>query len=246
LNKNFAIYGCLLLIIQVLIGCDNPNSQNDYRAESNTTIAAGAGCTSNTDLPPNNDPSKTRHVIAFGDSLYAGYKLGPCDGFAPQLQAALRNNGLPVTILNAGVSGDTTSAGLARLRFVLDNAPHPPEIVILGLGGNDMLRGIKPAETRDNLMKMLDELKRRNIKIILTGMLASPNMGPDYAKSFNPIYPELARKYDIPLYPFFFDGIVTDKKMMLDDGIHPNKQGIAIVVSRMQPIMEAALKQNKD
>jgi acyl-CoA thioesterase-1 len=187
----------------------------------------------------------TKLVIAFGDSLYAGYRLGPKDGFAPQLQAALRARGLAVSVLNAGVSGDTSSAGKARLAFVLDNAPQPPVLVILGLGGNDMLRGTKPAETRANLTEMLDELNRRKIPAVLTGMLASPNMGPDYAAAFNPIYPELAKQYRAPLYPFFLDGVVTDAKLMLPDGIHPNKQGVARVVGGIAPLVETALRDAK-
>ncbi len=187
----------------------------------------------------------TKLVIAFGDSLYAGYRLGPKDGFAPQLQAALRARGLAVSVLNAGVSGDTSSAGKARLAFVLDNAPQPPALVILGLGGNDMLRGTKPAETRANLTQMLDELNRRKIPAVLTGMLASPNMGPDYAAAFNPIYPELAKQYRAPLYPFFLDGVVTDANLMLPDGIHPNKQGVARVVGGIAPLVETALRDAK-
>lgn len=187
----------------------------------------------------------TKLVIAFGDSLYAGYRLGPKDGFAPQLQAALRARGLAVSVLNAGVSGDTSSAGKARLAFVLDNAPQPPVLVILGLGGNDMLRGTKPAETRANLTEMLDELNRRKIPSVLTGMLASPNMGPDYAAAFNPIYPELAQQYRAPLYPFFLDGVVTDANLMLPDGIHPNKDGVARVVGGIAPLVETALRDAK-
>jgi acyl-CoA thioesterase I len=184
-------------------------------------------------------------VVAFGDSLYAGYRLGPTEGFAPQLQAALQANGINARVHNAGVSGDTTAAGKQRLSFVLDNLAEKPDLVVLGLGGNDMLRGIKPEQTRANLTAMLDQLKKRGINVVLTGMLASPNMGPDYAAAFNPIFPELAKKYDAPLLPFFLDDVVTDKALMLDDGIHPNAKGLAKTVEKLTPLVEAALKSRK-
>jgi acyl-CoA thioesterase I len=232
LNRYFGIYGAALLIFQALVGCGPAATQKTSAEKPDEPVAA-------------QKMADTKLVIAFGDSLYAGYQLGPKDGFAPQLQAALRARGLAVSVLNAGVSGDTSSAGKARLTFVLDNAPQPPVLVILGLGGNDMLRGTKPAETRANLTEMLDELNRRKIPALLTGMLASPNMGPDYAAAFNPIYPKLAKQYRAPLYPFFLDGVVTDANLMLPDGIHPNKQGVARVVGGIAPLVETALRDAK-
>jgi acyl-CoA thioesterase I len=113
--------------------------------------------------------------------------------------------------------------------------------VLLGLGGNDMLRGISPTETRANLAAMLDELKRRNILVVLTGMQAAPNMGPDYARDFNPIYADLAKEYGVPLYPFFLDGVVTAKGMMLNDGMHPNAKGVEAVVGKLTPVVAGAL-----
>jgi acyl-CoA thioesterase I len=226
--KNSAIlYGVLLLTCQVLVGCGPAVPQKNAAGKDVGGSFAGA--------------EPTRLVVAFGDSLYAGYKLGPKEGFAPQLQAALRQNGYAVSVLNAGVSGDTSAAGRARLSFVLDNAPQKVEMVILGLGGNDMLRGMKPDETRDNLSAMLDELKRRNIEVVLTGMLASPNMGQDYAQAFNPVYPQLAKQYGAKLYPFFLDGVVTDGKLMLEDGIHPNADGVALIVAKVEPMIATAL-----
>ncbi len=236
MNRYFGIYGALLLIFQALVGCGPGDTQKNSAQKPD--VPAGAPATAQ-------NMADTKLVIAFGDSLYAGYRLGPKDGFAPQLQAALRARGLAVSVLNAGVSGDTSSAGKARLAFVLDNAPQPPVLVILGLGGNDMLRGTKPAETRANLTEMLDELNRRKIPSVLTGMLASPNMGPDYAAAFNPIYPELAQQYRAPLYPFFLDGVVTDANLMLPDGIHPNKDGVARVVGGIAPLVETALRDAK-
>ncbi len=244
--KNIASYGALLLLIQGLVACDKPRSQNEYRSAPSASDDVANGCVSQSTKPAVKGTKKARQIIAFGDSLYAGYRLGPCDGFAPQLQAALQAKGAAANVLNAGVSGDTTAAGRARLAFVLDNAPQKPDMVIVGLGGNDMLRGIKPEETRANLTAMLDELKKRKIDVVLTGMLASPNMGPDYAAKFNPIYPDLAKQYNIPLYPFFLDGVVTDAKQMLDDGIHPNKQGISRIVSGIEPVIETALNANNN
>lgn len=173
----------------------------------------------------------TRLVMAFGDSLYAGYNVKQDESFPAQLEAALSAKGLNVQVHNAGVSGDTTAAGLQRLAFALDGLPRTPDLVILGLGGNDMLRGISPDQTESNLEAMLQELKKRDIPVVLTGMIAAPNLGQDYASKFNPIFVKLAEKYDAELYPFFLDGVITDKALMLPDGIHPNPKGIAKVVA---------------
>ena len=142
---------------------------------------------------------------------------------------------------NAGVSGDTTAAGRQRLSYVLDNAKAKPALVVLGLGGNDMLRGIDAAQTRTNLDAMLAEIKKRNIPVVLTGMVAAPNLGADYAKKFNPIYPELAAKYDASFYPFILDNVVTDKALMLGDNLHPNAKGVTVVAEALAPLVEQAL-----
>jgi acyl-CoA thioesterase I len=180
-------------------------------------------------------------IVVFGDSLYAGYRLGPKEGLAPQLQAALQAKGIKARVHNAGVSGDTTAAGKGRLDFVLDSLDRKPDLVVLGLGGNDMLRGIKPAETLANMGAILDALRKRDIDVVLTGMLASPNMGPDYASAFNSIFSNLAKQYDAPLLPFFLDGVVADKALMLEDGIHPNAKGLAVVVSKLAPLVAGEL-----
>ena len=185
-------------------------------------------------------------LLALGDSLTAGYGLPPDRGLVPQLQGWLTAHGTEVAVVNAGVSGDTTAAGKARLAFVLDSLDRKPDLVVLGLGGNDMLRGIKPAETKANLTAMMDELKRRDIPVVLTGMLAAPNLGADYVKSFNRIFPDLAASYGASLYPFFLDGVVTDPALMLPDNIHPNAKGVSRVVEGLSPLVEAALKQQDD
>ncbi|WP_241527185.1 arylesterase [Sphingomonas turrisvirgatae] len=179
----------------------------------------------------------TRAVVVFGDSLFAGYNLPQDQGFAPALQRVLAGQGVKANVFNAGVSGDTSAAGLQRLAFTLDGQARKPDLVIVGLGANDMLRGLDPADTRRNLDAILAELKQREIPAMLTGMVAAPNMGADYARQFNSIYPDLARKYDLPLYPFFLDGVITDRTLLLADGIHPNAQGVAKIATRVGPLV---------
>jgi acyl-CoA thioesterase I len=180
-------------------------------------------------------------IVAFGDSLSAGYGLKPGEGFAPRLEAALRAQRVPVRVHNAGVSGDTSAAGKARLGWVLNGLKRKPDLVIVELGGNDMLRGIKPEQTRANLDAIMAELRRRGIKAVVAGMLASPNMGAPYANSFNPIYPQLARKYGAPLYPFFMRGVVGNRALLIGDGIHPNARGVNVIVSGILPVVKASL-----
>ncbi len=181
-------------------------------------------------------------VVVFGDSLFAGYNLAQDRGFAPTLERGLAAGGTKARVFNAGVSGDTSAAGLQRLAFTLDGLDRKPDLVIVGLGANDMLRGLSPKATRANLDALLTELKKRDIPTMLTGMLAAPNMGPDYAAIFNPIYPDLARKYGVPLYPFFLDGVVGHHNLLLPDGMHPNDKGIDTIVGRIAPVVVANLK----
>lgn len=171
-------------------------------------------------------------ILALGDSLTAGYRLDQGDGFAEQLEARLREMGRDIKVINAGVSGDTTKGGLARLGWALADQP---DMVIVELGANDALRGIDPALTKDHLDQILTQLKEKQIKVLLAGMLAPPNLGADYGARFNPIYPALAKKHKVALYPFFLEGVAGDPKLNLDDGIHPTKEGIAIIVDRMLP-----------
>jgi acyl-CoA thioesterase I len=231
LKRSFGVYGALTLLLQVLVGCGQA-------AESTKSEPPSV----KSDGPAQFDTL----VVAFGDSLYAGYRLAPNEGLAPQLQAALQADGLNARVHNAGVAGDTTSAAKMRLAFVLDNLDRKPDLVVLGLGGNDMLRGIKPEETKANMVAMMDELKKREIPIVLTGMLAAPNLGQDYAGAFNGLFPQLAKQYNAPLYPFFLDGVVADKALMLPDNIHPNAKGISRVVEGLSPLVEAALKRQGD
>jgi acyl-CoA thioesterase I len=182
-----------------------------------------------------------RVILAFGDSLYAGYRLAPGESLPAELETQLRAQGINARVVNAGVSGDTSAAARARLTFTLDKMQKKPDLVLLGLGGNDVLRQIPVEETRANLTAMLDELKRRKIPIILTGMLAPPNLGPDYASSFNSIWPDLAKTYKAPLDPFILAGVLGNRALMLDDGIHPNAMGVDKIAQRLAPIVKASL-----
>ncbi|EJC81678.1 lysophospholipase L1-like esterase [Rhizobium leguminosarum bv. trifolii WSM2297] len=175
--------------------------------------------------------ARTINLVGFGDSLMAGYQLPPGDGFPEKLQAALKAKGLDVTIANAGVSGDTTTAGLARIDW---SVPDGTDGVILELGANDALRGIPPAESEKNLDQMIARLKERGIAVLLVGMMAPPNMGADYAARFNPIYRKLSEKHGVPLYAFFLDGVALDAGLKLEDGMHPNTQGINVMVGKME------------
>ena len=187
-------------------------------------------------------PADAPVILAFGDSLYAGYRLAPGQGYPPRLEAALNAGGVKARVVNAGVSGDTTAAARARLAFTLDNQKVKPSLVMVGLGGNDMLRGLPPSETRANLDAILTELGKRHIPAMLTGMLAAPNMGPDYVSAFNPIYPALAAKHKAPLIPFFLQSVIGNDALMLDDHIHPNPQGVDKIVAATKDEVAKALK----
>jgi acyl-CoA thioesterase-1 len=176
--------------------------------------------------------ARTINLVGFGDSLMAGYQLPPGDGFPEKLQAALKAKGLDVTVANAGVSGDTTTAGLSRIDW---SVPDGTDGVILELGANDALRGIPPEESEKNLDQMITRLKERGIAVLLAGIIAPPNMGADYAARFNPIYQKLSEKHGLPLYPFFLDGVALDAGLKLEDGMHPNAKGIDLMVEKMEP-----------
>lgn len=178
-------------------------------------------------------------LVGFGDSLMAGYQLPAEEAFPVQLEKALKAKGYDVTIANAGVSGDTTSGGLARIDW---SVPDGTKGVILELGANDALRGIPPEQTEKNLDAMIAKLKGRGIGVLLAGMMAPPNMGPDYAERFNGIYKRLAEKHGVPLYAFFLDGVVTQAGLQLEDGMHPNGKGIAVMVERILPAAEDFMK----
>ncbi|TIS58632.1 MAG: arylesterase [Mesorhizobium sp.] len=187
--------------------------------------------------------AETFKIVGFGDSLMAGFGLGPGEGFTEKLQAALRARGHDVTIANAGVSGDTSSGGLSRLDW---SVPDGTQLVILELGANDMLRGISPEITEKNLDGMLAKLKQRKIAVLLAGMRAAPNLGAGYQDAFDAIFPKLAGKYGIPLYPFFLDGVAGEPSLQLEDRLHPNAKGVDRIVERILPAVEKAIATVRD
>ncbi len=192
-------------------------------------------------IPGRATAAPVKLILAFGDSLTAGYMLPPGDGFAPQLQAALRAKGIAVTVHNAGVSGDTTAAARARLNWVLTGLKATPDLAIVELGANDMLRGQPVAAAKANLDAILTELGRRRIPVLLAGMYASPNLGRVYATEFNAMFPALARAHRATLYPFFMAGVVGAPGLQLGDGLHPTKAGVAVIVGKITPAVTAAL-----
>jgi acyl-CoA thioesterase-1 len=174
-------------------------------------------------------------ILCFGDSLTAGYGLAAADSFPARLEAALKAEGVPVSAINAGLSGDTTAGGLARLDWALD---PKPDRCILELGANDGLRGLDPGATERNLDAMLSKLKAKGVPTLLAGMLAPPNLGPEYGARFNGLYAALAARHGVLLYPFFLDGVAANPALNLGDGIHPNAKGVAVIVERILPYVK--------
>ncbi|SOB88322.1 acyl-CoA thioesterase-1 [Sphingomonas guangdongensis] len=205
-----------------------------------STAAPGARQSAAASNVPVTGPKRT--VLALGDSLYAGYGLRIGESLPEAIERRLRAGGIDATLVNAGVSGDTSAGGRARLAYTLDRMGRSPDLVLLGLGGNDVLRQIDPAQTRANLDAMLDELERRRIPVVLTGMLAPPNLGPDFAARFNAIFPELAREHDAVLDPFILQGVLGNRRLMLPDGIHPNATGVERIADRVAPLLATRLR----
>lgn len=174
-------------------------------------------------------------IVAFGDSLTAGYGLPAQEAFPARLERALKAKGISVEIENAGVSGDTASGGLGRIDWSI---PDGTDAVILELGANDMLRGIDPKVTREALDAILAKLKERKIAVLLCGMRAAPNLGGEYGREFESIFEDLARKYHVIFYPFFLDGVTTQTRFVMRDGLHPNAAGVDAIVAGIMPKME--------
>ena len=186
--------------------------------------------------------AEIKKIVAFGDSLTAGYGLPQKDAFPVQLEAALRDRGFEIKIENAGVSGDTSTGGLQRLDWAVANGA---DAVILELGANDALRGIEPEITRENLDQIITKLKAKDIPVFLTGMRAPPNMGAAYAEEFDSLFPTLADKHDVTFYPFFLEGVAAIPSLNQDDAIHPNREGVALIVENMLPSLIEFLKNPK-
>jgi len=186
--------------------------------------------------------ARTIRLVVLGDSLTAGLGLPPGKAFPDRLQAALRAKGWDVAVLNAGVSGDTAADGLARYEWAV---PPDADALIVELGANDMLRGLKPETTKAALSAILDKAQAAHLPTLIAGMRAAPNLGPEYDRAFDKIYPDLAKAADVALYPFFLDGVAGDPKLNQPDGMHPTAQGVDIVVERIAPSVEEVLKQVK-
>ena len=185
-----------------------------------------------------------RRILAFGDSLFAGYGLGEEEGYPERLQAALRQRGINAQVADAGVSGDTTAGGRQRIAFVLDAMERAPDLALVELGGNDLLRGLSPEEARANLAAILDELKKREVPVVLYGMRAPPNAGPEYQAAFDGMYPELARQYGATLVPFFMEPVAFDPSLRLPDRIHPTAEGVDKMVAATVEIVAGALPED--
>ena len=182
-------------------------------------------------------------LIAIGDSLVAGYGLPVEDGFVTQLEAALIQKSYDVSIVNAGVSGDTSSGGLSRIDWVLSETYSA---VILNLGYNDAFRGIPVETVQSNLDALILKIKQKNLPILLAGALAPRNLGPDYTLAFDAIYPHLAEKHNLVFYPFFLEGVATEPDLNQDDGIHPNKDGVAVIVRQLLPYVEQLIERIRE
>jgi acyl-CoA thioesterase-1 len=187
------------------------------------------------------DPKPIR-ILALGDSLTAGFRLRPSDAFPAQLEKTLNAKGHAVEVINAGVSGDTTAAALERFEWAV---PEGVDAAIVELGANDALRGIDPARTRQNLEAILTRLRAKGVEVLLAGMHAPRNWGENYVKTFNAIYPDLAKAHGALLYPFFLDGVIMRADLNLDDGLHPNAKGVSRIVERMLPSIEQLIQRVK-
>jgi acyl-CoA thioesterase I len=185
---------------------------------------------------------KPLKLVAFGDSLTAGYQLPPSESFPGQLERALKAKGHAVTVINAGVSGDTTAAGLERLQWSM---PEGADAVVLALGANDAMRGLDPGQAKTNLDRMIQMFKARGVNVLLVGMYAPRSMGEPYVKAFDGLYAELAKTHDVALYPFFLDGVALKPGLNLADGIHPNAKGVAVMVEKIMPSVEALIARTK-
>jgi acyl-CoA thioesterase-1 len=187
---------------------------------------------------PTASATKPVKMVVLGDSLSAGLGLSAAAAFPQRLQKSLSVNGIEVSMINAGVSGDTASGGRDRLDW---SVPEGTDAVILELGANDALRGTDPKLTRSALSDILTRLKARGIAVLLCGMVAPPNYGADYSARFNAIYPELAKSFGVPLYPFFLEGVATDARLNQADGMHPTAEGVDVIVKNILPAVQAFL-----
>ena len=225
--------GLAPILVLVLTACGGNEATPAADAPAETAAAA----------EPAEVTGPERRILAFGDSLFAGYGLAEHEGYPERLEAALRGQGLNARVTGAGVSGDTSAAGLQRIEFVLDSLETPPDLAIVELGGNDLLRGISPAETRENLGAILTELQERRIPVLLMGMRAPPNLGEAFVKDFDGLYPDLAERYGAALVPFFLEPVYDQPALIQADRVHPTAEGIdALVAATADDVVKALPK----
>ena len=207
----------------LLVGCGSSDDRttNPVPPEAARTERPGK------QVDPQGEPVQ---ILAFGDSLFAGYGVESGQSYPAQLETALRARGINASVANAGVSGDTTQAGRDRLAFTIEAQTTPPDLLIIELGGNDMLRGVDPDLTRSNVKRMLEIAKEQDVPVLLFGMRAPPNLGKDYATRFDAIYRDLAKEFDVPLVPFFLESIYQDPTNFQQDRVHPTAAAIGTVV----------------
>ena len=225
--------GLALVAAAVLAGCGD-----------NEAASPGPATESDAAAPAVQVTGPERRILAFGDSLFAGYGVEETQSYPARLEAALRERGVNARVTNAGVSGDTSAAGLARIEFVLDGLDAPPDVAIVELGGNDLLRGIPPAETRDNLAAILAELQRREIPVLLMGMRAPPNLGAAFVEDYDALYPELAGQYGAALVPFFLAPVWDKPALIQEDRVHPTPEGIEALVAATADDVASALPED--
>ncbi len=218
--------------ILLLAGCDRAPDRPLEPASPSAAKAAAVA-------QPVDGPE--RRILAFGDSLFAGFGVGLDNSYPAQLETALRAEGVNARVVNAGVSGDTSAAGRQRLEFTLDAQKPAPDLAILELGANDMLRALPPAETRANLVAMLDEFAERNIPVLLMGMRAPPNYGPEYQQAFDAIYAELGKRDGVTLVPFWLETIYQRPELFQADRLHPTTKGLGLLVEATKDQVEEAL-----
>jgi len=221
--------GCAALALAACSGeaGEAPVAAEEARVEALATDIAVSG--------------EERRILAFGNSLFAGYGLAEAEGYPERLEAALRGQGMNVRVIDAGVSGDTSAAGRQRLAFTLDGLETQPDLVMLELGGNDLIRGLSPEETRANFEAMLGELQSRDIPVLIMGMRAPPNYGPEFQQSFDALYGELAQEYEAQLVPFWLESIYENPSLFQSDRIHPTAPGIDALVADTLDDVQAAL-----
>lgn len=227
------VYVASIAVLALLAGCDEPQKP--------VMPPAKAAAETQADTPVNGPEVR---ILAFGDSLLAGYGLKQGEGYPARLEAALRARGINARLIDAAVSGDTSQAGAQRLAFALDAQASPPDLAVVSLGGNDMLRGLPPEETRKSLDAILAEFDKRGIRVVLLGMLAAPNLGKDYADRFNPIYPALAKAHGDTLVPFFMQPLVENPGLVQPDRIHPTAEGVEAMVESTVDVVAKAVGQS--